>query len=109
MEALGRPCPVDGHDGDAQGRGHAGGQHGAEDAHPQGKHEHVVQDDVGQAAGHGGQHGQLRVAVISHKAEKDIVQDEGGGEQQQDLEVGGRHVEDGRICPQEGGDKFCAE
>ena len=97
VEALALFEPVRRHDEDADDRGEAGGQNGAEDAHPHREDKDVVQHDVGEAAGDGGGGGKLRVAVVADEAEEEVVEDEGGGEQDHGLQVGIGHVKDGLV------------
>ncbi len=60
----------DGSDGGGQGR--------AADAHVQGIHEHIVQDDIGDGAGGQSDHGQLRPPVIPGQAAEQEAQDQEG-------------------------------
>ncbi len=74
--------------------GEAGGEHRAEDPHLAGENEHIVQNHVRQAAADHGGHGKLRSAVVAHEAEKEIVQEKRGREEQNDAQIGFGHGED---------------
>ena len=96
-------------DEDAQHGGHPGGQHRTEDAHPHGENKDVVQHDVGQAACCSGQHGQPGVPVVADEAEQHVVDEGGGGEEEQHLEIGPGHLKHSLVGPQEDGDPMGAE
>lgn len=103
MKAATSPDAVDGQDHHADDGGHAGGQRRTEDAQPKGEDEHIVQNHIGQAAQHHGGHGQLGRAVVADKAEKQVVEQKHGGEQQNDLQVGGGHFKHGAVGTQQAG------
>lgn len=55
------------------------GERRTEHAETQRIDEHIVKDNVGQRGNRHGGHGEVRVAVISHKGGHDIIQDKCGG------------------------------
>ena len=75
-------------------------QHRAEDPHAKRKHENIVQHHVGKASSDHGGHGALRRAVVSHKAQKQVVQHEHGRKQQDHLQINAAHLIDRTVRPQ---------
>ena len=55
-------------------RGEARCQNCSKNTHLQGKYKNKVEKYIGQTAGGGCQHGQLRVSVITHKGIQNIAQ-----------------------------------
>ncbi len=83
-----------GYDPYADDRREACGQHRAGDPHVQREDEEIVHQDIGKAAGQHGGHGQPRSVIVPHKADQDIVQQKGRGEEQEDLQVCPCHGKD---------------
>lgn len=70
------------HDQHAKQWCYACGQGSPEHAELQREDEDVVQDDVPDAGGHHGPHGQLRMSVVSHHADEDVVHHEDCGKRE---------------------------
>ena len=94
-----------GHDHNADNRGEPRGKHRAENAHVAGEDKHIVQNDVGEAAGGGGRHGQGGAAVVADKAHQHGVEDKGGGKQQQHPQIGVGHSGHLTLRPQQTGQR----
>ena len=73
------------HDQNTEHGGSACGQHRAENTHPAGEDEDVVQHNVGQTARRGRNHGQAWPAVVTYKAEQHVVEDKGRGKEEENL------------------------
>ena len=90
-------------DGHADERSQSGGKDGAEDAHVQGDHKQVVQQDIGQAPGDHGGHGALGGAVVAHKAQQQVVEEKGGGKEEKHPDIGPGHLQHRPLRPQQQG------
>ena len=99
------PDEVRGENYHADDRREAGGENGAEDPHPAGEDEDPVQHDVGEAAAEHRGHRKLGRAVVAHEAEQHVVQQKGGGEQKDHLQVRPRHFKDVFIRAEQGDDR----
>lgn len=89
--------PVGSHDQDADDRSQPCGEYRTEDSHAAGKNKHIVQNNIGEAAGDGGGHGQLGISIVADEAQQYIVEDKGRGKQQQHLQVGIGHIKHRRV------------
>ena len=97
------PEKMEGKDAQADDGRQAGGKYGAEHPHAQREDEQVIQHHVGQAAGDHGGHGELGIAVVSHKADYNVIEQKGGRKQQQGAQIGFGHGKDGAVRPQKPG------
>ncbi len=97
------PKPVWGHNDQSDNRGESGCKYCSKHPHSTRKNENIVKHHIKEAPRDRGDHGKLRIAVISHKAENDIVEDKGWGKQHQHLQISGRHLPDFLICTEDGG------
>ena len=103
MEPAFFPKPVWGHNDQSDNRGESGCKYCSKHPHSTRKNENIVKHHIKEAPRDRGDHGKLRIAVISHKAENDIVEDKGWGKQHQHLQISGRHLPDFLICTEDGG------
>ena len=103
MKAVFPPDEVGRQDEQADDRREPRGECRPENPHAAGKEEEVIQHHIGQAAPQHRRHGKLRRAVVSHEAQAEVVQQEGGRKEQDDLQIGAAHSEDGFVGPQEPG------
>lgn len=67
---------MSGQDGHIDDRGEACCENSTQYTHLQGEYENKVKKDIGQAAGGGCQHGQFRIAIVTHKGIQYVTQDE---------------------------------
>ena len=79
-------------DSQAEQGGQAGGKYRAEDAPAQPEDKDHIQHNIGKAARHHSQGGQLGRTVVADKAEHQVVGQESGGEEQQYLQIGSGHL-----------------
>ena len=103
MEPAFFPKPVWGHNDQSDNRGESGCKYCSKHPHSTRKNENIVKHHIKEAPRDRGDHGKLRIAVISHKAENDIVEDKGWGKQHQHLQISGRHLPDFLIRTENGG------
>ena len=101
--------PVAGLDDQPQNGGTAGGQHRTEHPHAQRKNEHIVQQDVHQAAGERGGHGPAGGAIVAHKADHQVVEQKDRRKHQQYPQIGAGQLPHMALAAQQPGEAGCAQ